>query len=892
MRSSLRAVREWLTRLWSTARSVRSDRDVQDELRLHLDLEAERLRRAGYSPTAARRAAVSRVGAVAPALETVRDRRDLPWLADLWRDVRYAVRRLRHDPAFACVAILSLGLGIGTNTAVFGVLDAVMLRSLPVARPQDLVFLEAVGSRTRGNGAPPYPCFERLRRETSVFTGMAAFTTDQLPIQIDGTSEQALGQIASGNYFDVLGVKPALGRLLTPDDERLSPASAVISYAYWQRRFGGDEHVLGRTIVFRGQSFTIVGVTPPHFAGLDPGQQVDLTLPITVEREYMADAGGWWLHAVARLRPDAPAARASTEIDAVFQSYMNAQGTDLSGLRREYFSHLQALPAARGMDTLRTRFGTPLSGLAVVSGLVLLIACANLGSLLLVRGTGRSREIAIRLAAGASRGRLVRQMLAETTVLFIFGAGVGIALAPAAISGLTGFFAVGRMPLHVDATLDWRLTAAAAGVALIAALSTGLWPALRAVGRDPRMAATDGRQLTASARTNAATRALVVVQIAMALVLVVTAVVFVKTIVNLRDVDLGFRQTRMLTMSVNPMLPDNVPADETTRFWTDVLSRVRAVAGANRASLSVMTPLSGRDSQSGIDVPGFEPQTADDRLIHLNHVSDGYFQTYGIPIVRGRGFTSDDERTRSRVIVVNETTAKAYFDGRNPIGVYVRFGSSDPYEIIGVAGNSKHASVREATPRFVFAPLWRPVRNLFPRLTLSVVLDRSSPEFTRLITDQVHAVRSVALVSDVVTLDDQIDATLVSERLVSTLALAFAALALGLAAIGIYGVLAHSVAGRRVEFGIRSALGASPGRLAGAVLGPLAIDVLLGTAIGLPLAILAVTLARTLLFGVQPGDAGPYLTSAAVLALVVVAAAARPLYRAWWTDPAATLRSE
>jgi hypothetical protein len=316
---------------------------LQDELRLHLDLEAERLQRAGYSPTAACRAAVGRVGAVVPALEAVRDRRDLPWLADLWRDVRYAVRRLRHDPAFACVAILSLGLGIGANTAVFGVLDAVMLRSLAVDRPQDLVFLEAVGSRTRGNGAPPYPCFERLRRETSAFIGMAAFTTDQLPIEIDGTSEQVLGQIASGNYFDVLGVKPTLGRLLTADDERLSPPAAVIGYTYWQRRFGGDEHVLGHTIVFRGQSFTIVGVTPRHFAGLDPGQQIDVTLPITVEREYMADAGDWWLRAVARLRPGVTAAQASTEIDAVFQSYMSGQGTDMSGLRREYFAPISAV---------------------------------------------------------------------------------------------------------------------------------------------------------------------------------------------------------------------------------------------------------------------------------------------------------------------------------------------------------------------------------------------------------------------------------------------------------------------------------------------------------------------------------------------------------------------
>src|SRR5690349_305244 len=415
----MRWLREWVGRLAGTVRPRRTDDDLREELDLHLQMEAERARQQGVSPDGARRAAAIRAGGVAQAMERVRDRRGVPWIADLSRDLRYGVRGLARDPAFAVVAIVSVALGIGVNAAIFSLVDAVLLRTLSVQRPSELVFIEAVGNSGRG-GAPPYPCFERFRRETSAFVGLAAFATDQLEIEIDGGAEQVFGQAASGNYFELLGIKPFIGRLMSPDDERLDPAVAVIGYGYWQRRFGADVDVIGRTLKLRGRSYTVVGVTPPGFWGVEPGRQVDVTLPITLEREHLSDAGDWWFEALGRLRGDASAAQAAAQLDAVFQSFMKDRET--SGMRAKYFDHMQVTPAARGTGGLRTRFARPLYGLTLVSALVLLIACASLASLLLVRGAGRRHEFAIRLATGASAGRLCRQLFTETALLFLGGA--------------------------------------------------------------------------------------------------------------------------------------------------------------------------------------------------------------------------------------------------------------------------------------------------------------------------------------------------------------------------------------------------------------------------------------------------------------------------------------
>jgi predicted permease len=555
----------WWRLAWLRLRSVfRRDR-VDDELERELALHFEQLVReqmdAGLPEAEARRRARLAFGSPEAVTEGCRDARRFRRLEIVARDVRYALRLLARAPGFTATALISLALGIGVNTAVFSVVDAVLVRSLPVDRPHDLVFVQAAG--TAGpSGAPPYPCFERFRAETTAFAGMAAFASDDLRIVIDGAVEQAFGQVASGNYFEVLGVKPALGRVFTAADEALDPAVAVVGYAYAQRRFGGAARAIGRTIAFRDRVFTIVGVTPPEFWGLQPGRQVDVTIPITQDRAAMADPGNWWFDAVARLRAGVPVREATTQANTVFQSFMrNEQRARPLGERgdgdvtKKYFDHIELRPAAQGLERLRDRYSMSLYALTVVSALVLLIACTNLGSLLLVRGAARRHEFAIRLATGAGAGRLFSQLLTETLVLFAIAASIAPLVAQLATRALTGFFAIGRNPVVLDIRYDWRLIAFAVVVTLAAGVLTGVWPAIRAIRTDPQPAVKDGDHRVTGGKFGLAARMLVAGQVALAVVLLVAASLFVRTILNLRAVDLGFHPAGVLTMSIDPILP-------------------------------------------------------------------------------------------------------------------------------------------------------------------------------------------------------------------------------------------------------------------------------------------------------------------------------------------------
>jgi hypothetical protein len=530
-------------RLRSLFRHQAVEDELERELSLHLEQLVREQRESGLGEAEARHAARRAFGSPDLAKEQCRDARRVGLLEDLVKDVGYAFRLLGRSPGFALTAVLSLALGIGAITAIFSLVDTVLLRLLPVERPHELVFLHTAGTEGRG-GAPPYPYFERFRSETSSFAGMAAFAADELRVEVDGMVEQVSGQVASGDYFDVLGLKPAAGRLMTLDDEKLDPPVAVIGYGYWQRRFGGATGAIGRTLSFRDRIFTIVGVTPAEFWGLQPGRQVDVTLPITQERGLLANAGAWWFDAVARLRPEATIQQATVQADTIFQSFMKDR--DRSGeLRRKHFDHVELAPASRGLESLRSRFSRPLHALTLVAGIVLLVACANLGNLLLARGAARAREFAIRLATGAASGRLLRQLLTETLLLFLLGAAAGLSMAYVAIQGLTGFFAIGRNPVLLDVQFNWRLAAFAAGVALAAGLVTGLWPAVRALRTDPQAATKDGEsRLAGSRRWGAAGRLLVAGQVALSLVLLVAAVMFVKTMGNLRAVELGFAGER------------------------------------------------------------------------------------------------------------------------------------------------------------------------------------------------------------------------------------------------------------------------------------------------------------------------------------------------------------
>jgi putative ABC transport system permease protein len=795
-------------------------------------------------------------------------------------DLRYALRLLRISPGFATVVIVTLAIGIGANTAIVGLLDTVLRRELPVSDPQELVFIRTAGDEGLG-GAPPYPYFERIREQGSSFSGVAAFGVDELRVEVEGSVEQVFGQVVSGNYFQVLGVAPAAGRLLTVGDERLDPPVAVIGYGYWQRRFGGSPGAIGRTVSFRNRAFTIVGVTPPRFQGLEPGRQVDVTLPITLEPDLIRNAQVQWFHAVARLRSGADARQAAAETDASFQSLR--AGLSRFDARPPRFVRIELTPATKGMDRLRDRFSSPLSVMTLVTGIVLLIACTNLGGLLLVRGAMRRHEFALRLANGASPLRILRQVLTETLVLVVLGAAAGLVVAYLAIEGLTGLFAAGRRPILLDMQYDWRLIAYALGVTFVTGVLTGVWPAIRALQVEPQTAMKDHETRLAGWRRSKGRQVLVGAQVALSLALLVAAALFARTMMNLRAVDLGFMPGDVLTMSVDPgTVRDNGAMGQ---IWTAWLERIRRLPGVRSASLSVLTPLSGRNTGAMMSVP----RTSSRGDVRVNHVSEDYFRTFGVALIAGRSFTRQDGASGPRVVVLNETAARVAFPGRSPLGERVELAGGGLYQVVGVVGDSKHLSLRESATPFAFVPLGQPVTPI-SRLTLAVSSEMRASLTARAVADEVRSVHPNTLVSDVIGVDAQIDETLISERLLSMLATGLAVAVLALAAIGLYGIVSHATVARTREFGLRLALGAPRSRVAAGVVADVMMPVTAGIAIGLPLALMIARAAERLLFGVTPADTTSYALGALAMMVVAAAAAWLPAKRACTLDPAETLR--
>lgn len=795
-------------------------------------------------------------------------------------DLLYALRLIRKNPGFATVVIVTLAIGIGANTAIVGVLDTVLRRELPVQAPEELVFVRTAGARGLGN-APPYPYFDRIRSESSSFAGMAAFAADELRIDVGGSVEQVFGQVSSGNYFEVLGVEPVAGRLMSAGDEKLSPPVAVIGYGYWQRRFGGSPDAIGQTLSFRDRTFTIIGVTPSPFMGLEPGRQVDVTLPITIEPDMVANRQAQWFNVVARVRAGGVYARqAAAQITARLPPLRAelAPGQDTRGT----FDRIELTPASRGLDRLRARFSGPLSAMTLVTAILLLITCANLGGLLLVRGAMRTRELALRLATGASSGRLLRQLLTETMVLFVLGAAAGLFVAYAAVEALTGFFATGRRPILLAVQFDWRIVAYALGVTLVASVATGLWPALRALQIEPHTAMKDRAVGWQKLR---ARRVLLAGQVALSLVLLVAAALFARTMMNIRATDLGFSPGGVLTMSVDPALARDTGPDAREQLWTQWLDRIRQLPGVRSASLSVLTPLSGRNTGIDITVPGTTARTE----IRLNHVSADYFSTFRIELLAGRSFTPQDRAGSLKVVMLSASAAQRLFAGRSPLGERIELGRAGVYQVVGVVRDHKHLSVREQAQPVAFVPLSQPVDPI-RRLTLAVSSAMPGTAIVRTVGDEIRAVYPGTLVSDVMTVNGQIDETLVSERLLSSLATGFAALVMALALIGLYGMVSYTVAARTTEFGIRLALGAPRSNVAAGVIAQAMLPVAAGIATGLPVALMIARAAERLLFEISPADATSYVFGAATMLVVACAAAWLPARRACALDPAETLR--
>ena len=830
-------------------------------------------------------------------------------LGTIWQDVKYGARALRRNAGMTVVALATLALGIGANTAIFGLLNAVTLRSLPVADPASLVEIriaERKNATGQFTGARPnltHRLWERIAADSKSFSGVLAWGQTTLNLTSGGQARYVRSLWVSGSYFPVLGVKPHLGRLLGPaDDQRnCQTPGLVISHAFWQREFGGDRDVVGKTLRVEGQTFEIVGVTPASFFGVDVGRSFELALPLCAEQIVSGELSliprpdGWWLAAFGRLKPGVTADQAATELQGlsagIFQSTLPVKYTPEDAKSYLGFK-LSAFPSPTGVSGLRTRYQSPLWILLSITGLVLVIACANLANLLLARASVRGREMAVRLALGASRRRLVRQLLVESLLLAACGAAAGVVVARSASRALVAMLDAGRNVIVLDVHSDWRVLAFTAALGVLTVLLFGLAPALRASRTAPGVVMkAAGRGLTADRARFGTGRVLVATQVALSLVLIVGALLFVRTLRNLTTLDPGFRAEGLLATQID-MQPSRPDPERRADLHRQILERVAALPGVDAAAEATIVPVSGSGWNERVLVD------ADDKpagISNVNRVSQGFFKTVGTPILAGRDFTDQDTTASPRVAVVNETFVREILKGAAPIGRTFAFEPSagDPivhYEIVGLVRDTKYRTLRETLEPLAFiseAQAERPD-------PYTNILTRSSVPPETLIGPLTRAVTEVNpnLIVDSKVLTDQIGQTLVLERLMATLAGFFGALAGLLAVIGLYGILSYMVARRRGEIGIRMALGANSRHVIVLIAREAGRLLVIGLVIGAVLAVTSARSARALLFGLEPGD--PVTLAAAIAALAAVAALAAywPARRAARLDPLVALREE
>lgn len=861
------------------------------------------------------------------------------------QDVRYAARTFLRNPGFALIAVLTLALGIGANTAIFTILDSVVLRSLPVANPKQLVALTNPDAHGMSNGSASgdrdllaYSEFEYLRDHNEVFSGIFAADSSlpEVPVTIPsadapanpgdraGSSAPALRDTArirlvSGAYFQTLGVQPIIGRTFGPevDGARDSFPMAVISHGFWGRRFNLDPQVLGRKITISNTSFEIIGVAPAGFFGESVGESPDLWVPATMQAAVYPGSDlltafpdgnidqRMWLQVMARLKPGMTLAQANAGINVVFHRYVTSSSAaaKLSADEMKGYSQQQIKleSGARGSSMLHGSFAEPLKVLMALVALVLLIACANLANLLLARGAARQREFAVRLSIGATRSRLIRQLLTESFLLAFLGAAAGLVLAQWAdalllrmVSG-TGPFAI-QLSLRPDA----RILAFTFAVAAFTAILFGLIPALRATRIDlsPVLkSGVSGSTAEALHRRFPVAKILVVAQVAVSLVLLVAAGLFVRSLQRLNGVSLGYNSTHLILFRVNPN-PAGYTEATVQLLFRDLLDKIKAVPGVTGATLSADGLFSHSESGDPISVDGYTPKSGEVMVSRMDHVGPDYFNVVGIPILYGRGIEEQDAAPAGgkapRVAVINQTFAKKYFPNSNPIGKRVRDtypGSTADAEIVGVAADAKYNSLREQTPARLYAPsfnpLWVSEMAYFEVRTAGDTAGVSSA--IRVI---VHDANPAIPEIEIRTMPDLVVESLHTDYFVARLASAFGMLAIILAGVGLYGIMAFTVARRTRDIGIRMTLGASPSTILRQVLRETLILMLVGIVVGVPIALAGTHLIRSMLFGL--GAADPYALIAACLILAAIAAAASyiPARRASHVDPMVALRYE
>ena len=878
------------------------------ELESYVQIETDDNLARGMSVDDARRAAYRKLGNPTIVREDIYRMNTLGFLETIWQDLRYGARLLRLNPIFAIVAVLSLSLGVGANTAIFQLIDAVRIRPLPVEAPQRLVEIRIGENRGRvGAFRGRRPMFtnalwERIKDGQQVFDSVFAWGNSVFDLAAGGEARYAQGLYVSGQFFDALGLQPAIGRLLhAGDDARGCGApQAVLSHSFWQREFGGDRGIVGRPVRLDGRQFTVGGVTEAGFFGVDVGRSFDVALPLCAEPILRGSFSllnvphGWFLAAMGRLKrgvtPEQATAHLQALSPAIFRetlppTYSAVEITNYTGLK------LEASRAASGVSSIRRSYETPLWVLLATTGLVLLIACANLANLMLARATTREREIGVRLAIGASRKRIVRQLMSESLLLAAIGAGCGALLAQWMSRFLVAFLNTSTDQVFVALQLDWRVFGFASALALLTCVLFGLAPALRATHAAPAAAmkigargATDGRERFGLRR------ALVVLQVALSLVLMVGALLFVRSLSNLRGTNLGFDPDRLLIASLDLRRTD-VSQDRRLEFFERVIDRVAALPGVAAAAQVDIVPVSGSGWNNNILIDSKVQEV----YPNFNRVSPGYFSMMKTRIVAGRDFARTDSAAAAPVAIVNESFATKFFPGVNPIGRTFQIeeppGTPRPhYQIVGLAADTKYNDLRSKLGPIAYLPAAQE-KDPSPFLQLIVRAEGPIAGATRAISQMVSQ-ENPAISLQIDTMDAQIRKTLLPERLMATLSGFFGALAALIATIGLYGVMSYVVSRRKAEIGIRMALGADSGRVVQMIMRESAILVALGIVAGAALAIYGARQASSLLFGLEPGDPSTLALSIAGLASVAAIASYLPAHRAARVDPTIALRQE
>jgi putative ABC transport system permease protein len=896
--------------LRSLFRKKRVGKELDEELHGFLEMAAEEKVHQGLSPGEALRAVRLERGNLEASKEEVRSAGWESLVEAMWQDLRYAARQLRSNPLFTAAAILSLGLGIGANTAIFQLIDAVRLRTLPVRDPQEIakVAIDHRGSAS-GSFSSRYPdltfaMWDQIRKQQQGFTEVFAWGPTVFNIAPGGEVHNVQGLWVSGEFFETLGLQPVLGRLLSHADDQPgcgSPA-VTISYSFWQREFGGERSALDRTLSINRQPFRIIGVTAPDFTGVEVGRYFDVAAPLCgeplVNGEYsqLRKRSGWWLSVMGRLKPGWTVERAAAQLRAISPGLFEAAlPPEFNPANAKHFLQykLGVFAADSGISDLRQNYEKPLWLLLGLAGLVLLIASANLANLMLARASTREREIAVRLALGAGRGRLIRQLLAESLLLAFIGAALGAFLARNLGQVLVASLSTQHDPLFVDLGTDWRMLAFTTGLAVLTCILFGLAPALRATSVAPGAVLKESsRGATAGRSRFGLRRVLVVSQIALSLTLLVGALLFARSLNNLAGLDAGFRQNGVLVADID-FTPLNIPKDARVPFADSLLQRVRAVPGVDAAALASIVPLSG--DGIGHDIlwgQTGEPE-GDAPTAAFNIVSPGYFDTLQTKILSGRDFDDHDRAGSPNVAIVNEAFAKQFAKGTNPVGMTFRVRALQTtrlYEIIGLVGNTKYSDLREDFQPIVYTAK---AQYQFPG-TEAQILVRSRAGLVGLTyairntATEVHPNMDIAFSSLRTTIEDG----LLSDRLMARLSGFFAVLAVALAVIGLYGLMSYMVAERRNEIAVRMALGADPASIVKLVMQESGTLLLLGLALGTAIALEGGRAAAAMLFGLKPGD--PLTLGAALFSLTVVAALASllPARRASRNDPMMALRDE